>query len=166
MLNSLATTVATPAKWVGRDAPSMVAASSVTEHRGQRRGGIHLAYVGGEHHVEADGLGQGQVVFDVARVLVQVLAGRELQWVHEDGQHGHVALRPHLTHQGGVTLVEVPHGREEPDGATVGAYRVELGTGLGDGGEHLHGLILPQPGSTSGWDREVARRRARSATAA
>ncbi len=30
MLNSLATTVATPAKWVGRDAPSMVAASSGT----------------------------------------------------------------------------------------------------------------------------------------
>ena len=43
MLNSLATTVATPAKCVGRDAPSIVRASAATDTTVIGRLGVHLA---------------------------------------------------------------------------------------------------------------------------
>ena len=77
MANSLATTVATPAKWVGRARPSSGSDTSATVHRRAHRAvGVHLLARRHEEQVDALALGQRGVAVEVAGVGVEVLGGR------------------------------------------------------------------------------------------
>jgi hypothetical protein len=102
-------------------------------HGGEHRPGVHLGGRRHEEHVDAGRLGQLGVVLEVPGVGVEVLAGTELQGVHEDGRHHHVAVGPGGIHQAAVPGVEVAHGGHEPDGAPGGAGPVEVGPQPGDG---------------------------------
>ena len=72
MLNSLATTVVTPRKWVGRDLPSMIGASfsstaKVLKSRPFPRGYIFLVH-GGEYHIYPFFPAQTGIAREVPRV--------------------------------------------------------------------------------------------------
>ena len=82
--NSLATTVVTPSKCVGRAAPHRPSVSPATCTVVTRRLRVHLGDARREQHVDALGLGRGGVTGEVARVAGEVLVRAELQRVHED----------------------------------------------------------------------------------
>ena len=114
MLNSLATTVATPTKWPGRT----LAAQALATARAPRRsvwkpGGYMAAGVGHEGDVDAGRGRLGQVALEVARVLGEILLGAELGRVDEDRQHQAVAAAPALLHQRDVAGVQGAHGGHE-----------------------------------------------------
>ena len=118
MARSLATTVATPAKWVGRATPSRPALMPRDRHRRQGRGpeGVHLLDARVQHVVDAGGAEQVEVVLEVAWVGGKILAGRELQRVDEDrGDDELVAtIGSRRVGEGAVPVVEVAHRRHEP----------------------------------------------------
>ena len=94
MANSLATTVATPAKWVGRAAPSSGADTSATDTVVSTGRRVHLVDRRHEQQVDPRLGGQGRVPVEVARVGVEVLARAELQRVHEHRGHRRRRSRP------------------------------------------------------------------------
>ena len=84
MENSFATTVATPAKCVGRDAPSIADDTPATAPGDAPASGYISSLVRAEQQRHAGRDRLGRVALEVARVGAEVLAGAELQRVHED----------------------------------------------------------------------------------
>jgi hypothetical protein len=55
------------------------------------------------------------VALKVARISAEILAWPELSGVYEDADYGDVALRPACLDQREVTVMQIPHCRNEPD---------------------------------------------------
>ena len=96
--------------------------------------------------VDAGGGELRAIVFEGARVFVEVFAGAELQAVHEDAGDHHVGVLAGLTHQIEMAVVEVAHRGHESDAAGVG----EGGPQAGDGRVDLHGCVLRVSNSVRG----------------
>ena len=112
---SFVTTVATPSKWVGRAAPhrSAVRPATCTVVSGGR--GVHLGDARREHAVDALGLARLEITGEIARVPVEILAGAELQRVHEDRHDDEVGRGHRRAHQRAVTGVQESHRRHDAD---------------------------------------------------
>jgi hypothetical protein len=95
------------------------------------RFGVEVGFARGEQHVAAGCLQLGAVGVPGAGVAVKVFVGQKLQAVHEDADHGGVAQRPGLVHQGQVPLVQVAHGGHE-SGAAAGEGGAQFRNGAGD----------------------------------
>ena len=94
MWKSFATTVATPRKCPGRDAPSRRLADAFHLDEGVAPRRIHLLGLRSEDQRDAFGLQQRAVLLKGAWIFREVLVGAELRRVDEDGRRDHVALRP------------------------------------------------------------------------
>ena len=91
-MSSLATTVATPRKWPGRDAPSRRSLRPATSTKVVGPVGIELFDRGRKDHVRAFGFGQRAVGLEGARIAGEILVGAELRGVDEDAD-GDVGAR-------------------------------------------------------------------------
>ena len=76
--NSLATTVATPSKWPGREAPHSPSPSPATETVVAKPVGIDLLDRRRPQQVDALGLEQPRILGQLARIGGEVLVGAEL----------------------------------------------------------------------------------------
>ncbi len=90
-MNNLATTVQTPAKWVGRERALHVGTQPCDADRCSyigRAPGIHLAHIGHEKYGGTTLGSLAGIPFGIPRVVVQILTRGELQWIDED-RHDH-----------------------------------------------------------------------------
>ena len=133
------TTVATPAKWPGRDAPSRRSASAPgsTLVSGSPPGYISLTEGANKSPTPA-ACGHGQVPLQVGRVPCQVRRGRELERVHEDARRHHVAARRRCPQERHVPLMERTHRRHEAKSRACCAHGRRRLSELVAGGDHLH----------------------------
>ena len=76
---------------------------------------VHLLGRGREEDVDAGLLGELRIALLVARIAVEVLAGRELGRVHEEARDDDVILCPRGLEQRKVASVEGAHCGHEPD---------------------------------------------------
>ena len=83
-IRSLATTVATPRKWPGRDLPSRRSLKSFDFDKGRRPLWVYFLDRWGKDDVCACSLGKCAVCFEGARIAGEVLVGTELRGVDED----------------------------------------------------------------------------------
>ena len=172
MLKSFATTVQTPAKWVGRDAPSItsVSADTSTEVSTADRPPGYISSTDGVNSTSLPGrLHLGGVTVGVAGIGVEVLGRRELQRVDEDRGGHDVAVGPGALDQRDVAVVEVAHGRHQTDGAARPPLGIERGAQPGDGGLGPHEATgirdgIPARTTPHGPSREPGRPSTRSAT--
>ena len=145
MLNSLATTVVTPAKCVGRARPSIECAQLVDRDGRERRLGVHLFDGRREHVMHTKRLAQTQIAFQVAGIVGQILVRTELQRVDEDRHRHDVAARRCLAHQRQVPVVEVAHRRDHADPSTRPAFAIEGVAERRDRFVHIHVGSLADP---------------------
>ncbi len=82
---------------------------------------VHGGGSGEEHHVCANRRALPQIARLVPRIGAEVFPLRELQRVHEERDDEVVGPLPRQTHQGQVSLVQVPHGGDEGDGLALSA---------------------------------------------
>ena len=170
MENSFETTVATPSKWPGRDAPSQRSLTPRTDTV-VAGGAGHDGYISlhrrDEHDVGA-GLGaHEQVPLERPRVARHVLGVAELQRVHEDADRDHVALGAGAGDQGDVPVVQRAHGGHQPDRAPGRARPVERVAAAAGGLHHVHRRRPPYTaaGTTGSGASERASRVASAAPA-
>ena len=87
---------------------------------GQRRVGLHsealrlriqLRLGGRKQQVATSGFELRAVGLQGTRVVVEIFFGPELQTVHKNRRHGHVAQRFGGPHQGQMSGVQIAHGR-------------------------------------------------------
>ena len=135
--NSFATTVATPAKCVGRLAPSSPSLIPPTVTVVAIGVGYISTGSGWNTRSAPASLDQRKVSGQVARIGLQVLVRRELERVHEDAHDGHVAGSGRGADQRRMTIVQVAHRRHEPDPTTGGTHLVEPRAQGGDLGDLL-----------------------------
>ena len=109
----MATTVATPAKWVGRARPSSGAETPATVTVVLSPAGYISATVGRVEQVAAGAGQQGGVAGLVAGIGLEILGRRELGRVDEEAGHHPVGLRLAQAHQRQVSVVQGAHGRHE-----------------------------------------------------
>ena len=167
MAKSFATTVATPSKCPGRDAPSQRVTDAADRHRRRRRGGprrVHLAHRRHEDDVDTGLRTDEQVALERPRVALDVLGVAELQRVHEDADRHDVALGPGPRHERAVAVVQRAHGRHQPDHPTRRTGLVEQGPAPGGGLDDVHRAGRPRPpparpGRRGGRGRHPAGRR-------
>ena len=126
------------------------------EDRGQRAGvdgdlrrtaRVDLVDRRREEDVDALGLAERQVLVERARVAVEVLAGPELQRVHEQrhDQRGVAAdLRAGASHQAGVARVHRAHRADQADALVTGAVGREQAGELRAGAREHRGHGVPQ----------------------
>jgi hypothetical protein len=113
-LNSLATTVQTPSKWPGREAPQSVrerAVSTTTRWRPRDRSPRRR----GKEDIHALLFAQGAIGLERARIGGEILVGAELGGVDEEGDDDDIGVPPGDADQGEVALVQVAHGGHEAD---------------------------------------------------
>ena len=79
------------------------------------------------------------VVFEGARIFVEIFPGAELQAIDEDAGDDHVGVLAGLAHQRDVAVVKVAHGGREGDAGGLEARIGEGRTQAGDGRMDLHG---------------------------
>ena len=118
-------------------------AGDKVEQIGQLRVGVHLeglwlgvevVFARGKQHVAPGCLQLGAVGIPGAGVAVKVFVGQELQAVHKDAGHRHIAQGLGLAHQADVAFVQVAHGGHK-GGAAAGEGGAQFGNGVGD--EHF-----------------------------
>ena len=149
MWNSFDTTVSTPAKWLGRTAPSSSAASGPGVTIVSAPAGYMSSTPGGEHQLDtllAAGL---EIGLERAGVAVEIFVRPELEWVDEDRDRDDGGARhpPRVPDQLPVALVQRAHrgdeqhaapGRAQGPGdrrdARRGAVHRELARGVAPGG--------------------------------
>jgi len=93
---------------------------------------IHRGGFGNEHAVDAAALGQLLVAAQIARVLVEVFFGSELERIDEDAQDDAVGELLGAVHEAEMSLVQEAHRRDEPDLAAAGALSVGPSAHLGE----------------------------------
>ena len=111
----------------GRHTPEMpgpgLAAEPVLEAAdfdvGPVAGGIDLRGVGIEEAVDARLLQVGRVFLEVPRVFLEVLVRPELGGIDEDADDGDIGPLFRFMDEAEVSLVEVAHGRDEPDPSSL-----------------------------------------------
>jgi hypothetical protein len=91
-----------------------------------------------KNDVDAMSLRGLDILLLATRIGPEVLAGAELQRVHEDAHHDRLALVPRRAHQREMPRVQSAHGRHESDIRTCAARVEELGAKLAAGVSHLH----------------------------
>ena len=115
-MSSLATTVATPRKWPGRDAPSRRLLKPSTSTNVAAPVGIQLFDRGSEDDVGAFGFGERAVGVEGARIAGEVFVGAELGGVDEDADGDESARFARGANQRGMARVQRAHGGDKADG--------------------------------------------------
>ncbi len=153
MANSLATTVATPSKCPGRDAPSQTSLTPCTLTAVDGCSG-HVGYISrtlGTNTTSTPTSSQhAQVALECPWIVRDVLGVAELQRVDEDAHHDGVALGPRPGHERKVSLVQGTHGRHQADAGAACACRIELRAAGGDGLDELHDRAPQTAAGTTG----------------
>ena len=85
MWKSLATTVATPRKWPGRDLPQSLSLRPSTVTKVMAPAGIHFGGRWSEENVDGFFFKQLNITVEGAGIFCEILGGAELQRVYEDG---------------------------------------------------------------------------------
>ena len=121
MLKSFATTVSTPVKWPGRDAPSHRDASAVGTTDTARPGAIQLIGLRREQEVHAARFRQSRVAVAVARIAREVLVRTELQRIDEQAHDDAAGALARAIDQREMPFVERAHRRHERDARAAAA---------------------------------------------
>ena len=111
MVNSLVTTVVTPRKWVGRQAPSRVARQGAFDGD---MGGVSVRVdrrrIRVENQVDIAFTGHHLIAFEIAWVTSEVLALAELGRVDENRQDQQITPYAPFPQQREMALVQIAHG--------------------------------------------------------
>ena len=100
-------------------------------NRGVMRG-VKFPGLGSEKDVDSDGGAFRAVRLKGPRITREILAGAELQGIHENGNDGEIVASPAILHQFHVSGVQGPHGGDESHAfirRQGGAPGAELGEG-------------------------------------
>jgi hypothetical protein len=111
----LVTTVATPRKCPGLDAPSS-RPLAVHVDEGRRALQIEFFHRGRKHDVRAQRFNQRAIRVERPRILREVLIRAELRRIHKDADGNRAALLARRPDQRCVPGVKRAHGGHQPDG--------------------------------------------------
>ena len=140
MLNSLATTVATPRKWPGRVAPHRPRDNDLLDDVDAVIRRVHASVdFRVKNDVGARLPAQRLVALEIARVCRQVLVRPELGGIDEEADHDDVAVRARQSGSGRVSLVQISHGRHQPDAPALPAQSERGLLHLAGSAKDLHG---------------------------
>ena len=87
--------------------------------------GIERLDGGGEQQVAAARRQQLAVAVERARILAEILAGAELQWIDEQRGDHDIGQRSRPVHQRQMAFVQIAHGRYQRDGSPRHAVLVQ-----------------------------------------
>ena len=98
---------------------------------------IDFRAIGSEKGIDAGGAELGEVGFEAARVLCEILFWSELSGIHKDGGDDGIAVLPRAMNQRKVAFVQRPHCGHEADNTPFGA---RLTRGLLHPGDSANGF--------------------------
>jgi hypothetical protein len=135
-INSLATTVATPAKKCGRKSDSSPSGSARDLDLRREALGIKFADTRREDDVGQSLFGQlDEIAVEVAGIAVEILMRRELGRVDEDTDDDALRARPRLCNKREMPRVQRAHGRHKSDAGAFAAPVRHRGTEARDSGD-------------------------------